>query len=204
MPPRKKERLSPQAIQAIRQWIQNGAIWDETALAAPQINQPLPVPTPQTDSHIAQLNQTGAKAEYNAWGHHSIRVDLSYTDPQQLPYALNTLRKLSPSLAWLDNSHQEITTTLINILTNSPNLERLHLDHTNITDQQLNQLLPKLPKLQYLNLYNTQISDATIPALSQATELKKLYISRTNITPKSIQKLNNAHPHLQIIHQTIK
>jgi DNA-binding response OmpR family regulator len=67
-------------------------------------------------------------------------------------------------------------------------LEELHLDHTEITDDGL-ALLEALPNLRILDLKGTRVSDAGLAHVSRLSRLKGLYLTRTGITDDGLAQL---------------
>lgn len=199
MPPAEKDPVSAEDIETVRQWIEQGAYWpdDKELRSAP--GDYIKVGDTHTDEWIEQMNTTGAKAEYNAWGDHSLRVDLGVVDPTQLDPALQQLTQIRDKVTWLDCSQLTLPAGFFAHLATLTKLQRLHLDGTDITDAQLKQLSP-LTELTYLNLYNTQISDAGLTALEQCSKLQKVFLSQTRVTQAGITKLKQATPTLEIIH----
>jgi mono/diheme cytochrome c family protein len=199
MPPEKKDPVSVADIEAIEKWIAAGAYWpteDEIAAAPTDYNE---TGDADTDRLISKLGASGVKAEYNAWDDDSIRVDLGVVDPGQLETALRELQAFGPKLTWLDASNLKLPDTFFSQITHHQNLQRLHLDGTNVTDAQLEQL-SKLPKLNYLNLYNTKISDQGLVSLKKCAALQQVYLSATKVTTSGINNLQSAHPGAQLIH----
>ncbi|HEX5105694.1 MAG TPA: hypothetical protein VFV87_17865, partial [Pirellulaceae bacterium] len=81
-----------------------------------------------------------------------------------------------------------------------PELSRLSLQRSNVTDEDLQQF-KALKKLTTLNLWDTKISDAGIAAMSELTSLERLQLGGTDVTDagldsvarlKSLQELDLA------------
>ena len=200
MPPNSKAPVAAADIDAVRQWIAAGADWPEASEVAHAQSTAPKIGDANTDQWIEQINRTGAKAEYNAWGDHSVRVDLGVVDVGQLPNALQQLQACRHHLSWIDASHLTLPADFFVTLPHFPKLERLHLDGSNVSDRDL-ATLRQLPNLHYLNLYNTQVSDRGLNQLQTCPSLQRLYLGQTKVTKAGIQKLQRAHPELQIIHR---
>jgi mono/diheme cytochrome c family protein len=200
MPPEKKDPISSADIETIEKWIAAGAFWPTEKEVIAASNEYVEIGDTNTDALITKIGATGAKAEYNAWGDDSVRVDLSVAEPGQLETALKELKTFRSKLAWLDASNLELPESFYQELTEYQNLQRLHLDGTNVTDAQLQQL-SNLPKLTYLNLYNTKIGDQGAAALKACTHLQQVYLTATEVTSKGITELKTSNPELELIHQ---
>ena len=200
MPPEEKDPVSSEDIDTIRQWIEAGAYWPDEAELSSAPSDYVPVGDARTDELITQMASTGVKAEYNAWGDQSVRVDLGVVDPGQLEEAIQQLNSFGNKLAWLDCSELELPQGFFKQLQQFKNLQRLHLDGSNVSDEQLT-ALSQLPELSYLNLYNTNISDAGLTTLKSIPNLQKVFLSQTQVTAEGIAKLKQAKPALDVIYQ---
>ena len=199
MPPEEKDPVSSKDIETVRQWIEQGAYWPDDSELSNTPSEYIKIGDTNTDEWIEQINTTGVKAEYNAWGDESIRVDLGVVEAGQLDQALQQLTEATDKLTWLDCSQLTLPTDFFDQLTQFSKLQRLHLDGTDVTDAQLKQL-SQLPELSYLNLYNTQISDAALVTLQDYPSLKKVFVSQTKVSKKGIAQLKQARPDLELIH----
>ncbi len=200
MPPEEKDPVSAEDIDTVRQWIEAGAYWPDESELSSAPGEYVEVGDANTDELIEALNHTGVKAEYNAWGDESIRIDLGVVEPGQLDHAINQLVAFGDKLTWLDCSQLELPEGFFDQLTKFKKLQRLHLDGTDVTDEQL-AALSQLPNLSYLNLYNTRISDTGLATLQDYPSLQKVFLSQTQVTSEGITQLKQASPDLELIHQ---
>ena len=200
MPPEEKDPVSPQDIDLVRQWIEAGAYWPDAAELSAAANDTVKNGDADTDLLIEQISRTGVKAEYNAWGDESIRIDLGVVGPGQLNQAIQQLSGFRNKLTWLDCSELALSSDFFQQLEQCINLQRLHLNGTNVTDKQLD-TLSQLADLNYLNLYNTQISDAGLESLHASSSLRKIFLSQTQVTANGITELKKSLPELEVVHQ---
>lgn len=200
MPPEEKDPVSPEDIDLVRQWIEAGAYWPNEAELSAAASDTVKLGNADTDLLIEQISRTGVKAEYNAWGDESIRIDLGVVGPGKLNEAIQQLSGLRNKLTWLDCSELALSSDFFQQLEQCINLQRLHLNGTDITDKQLD-TLSQLADLNYLNLYNTQISDAGLESLHASSSLQKIFLSQTQVTANGIAKLKKSLPELEVVHQ---
>ncbi len=198
MPPKKKARPSPKDIQAVNDWITAGAIWTSEEEGRGLPTSYVEIGDDATNALIDVINATRAKAEYNAWGDNSVRVDMSFADKDKLKDAIEALEDFGDQLAWLDCSHLELKASFFKDLAQYKNLQRLHLDNSNVSDDDLKSL-SELPKLNYLNLYATGITDEGIPHLKACKSLEKLFLTDTKVSKEGVVQLKAASPKLVII-----
>jgi mono/diheme cytochrome c family protein len=202
MPPEEKDPVSSEDIDTVRQWIEAGAYWPDEAELSSAPSDTIEIGDANTDDLIEAINRTGVKAEYNAWGDESVRIDLGVVEPGQLDQAIQQLGGFGNKLTWLDCSQLELPQGFFKQLQQFTKLQRLHLDGTDVTDEQL-ATLPQLPELSYLNLYNTSISDAGLTALHDTPSLRKVFLSQTLVTAEGIAELTTAQPELEVVYHTL-
>ena len=200
MPPEEKDPVSPQDIDLVRQWIEAGAYWPDEAELSAAASDTVKTGDADTDLLIEQISRTGVKAEYNAWGDESIRIDLGVVGPGQLNQAIQQLSGFRNKLTWLDCSELALSSDFFQQLEQCIKLQRLHLNGTDVTDKQLD-TLSQLADLNYLNLYNTQISDAGLESLHASSSLRKIFLSQTQVTANGITELKKSLPELEVVHQ---
>ena len=200
MPPEEKDPVSPQDIDLVRQWIEAGAYWPDEAELSAAASDTVKTGDADTDQLIEQISRTGVKAEYNAWGDESIRIDLGVVGPGQLNQAIQQLSGFRNKLTWLDCSELALSSDFFQQLEQCIKLQRLHLNGTDVTDKQLD-ALSQLADLNYLNLYNTQISDAGLESLHASSSLRKIFPSQTQVTANGITELKKSLPELEVVHQ---
>jgi mono/diheme cytochrome c family protein/uncharacterized membrane protein len=200
MPPEEKDPVSSEDIDLVRQWIEAGAYWPDEAELSAAASDTVKLGDADTDQLIEQISRTGVKAEYNAWGDESIRIDLGVVGPGQLNEAIQQLSGFRHKLTWLDCSELALSSDFFQQLEQCIKLQRLHLNGTDVTDKQLD-ALSQLADLNYLNLYNTQISDAGLESLDASMSLRKIFLSQTQVTANGITKLKKSLPELEVVHQ---
>ena len=200
MPPEEKDPVSPEDIDLVRQWIEAGAYWPDEAELSAAASDTVKLGDADTDQLIEQISRTGVKAEYNAWGDESIRIDLGVVGPGQLNEAIQQLSGFRNKLTWLDCSELALSSDFFQQLEQCIKLQRLHLNGTDVTDKQLD-ALSQLADLNYLNLYNTQISDAGLESLHASSSLRKIFLSQTQVTANGITELKKSLPELEVVHQ---
>ena len=200
MPPEEKDPVSTEDIDLVRQWIEAGAYWPDAAELSAAASDTVKLGDADTDQLIEQISRTGVKAEYNAWGDESIRIDLGVVGPGQLNQAIQQLSGFRNKLTWLDCSELALSSDFFQQLEQCIKLQRLHLNGTDVTDKQLD-ALSQLADLNYLNLYNTQISDAGLESLHASSSLRKIFLSQTQVTANGITELKKSLPELEVVHQ---
>ena len=79
-----------------------------------------------------------------------------------------------------------------------PNLRKLSLENTQITDIGVGKLL-SLPQLHTLNLVGTKITEQSLAQLSEISSLKTLYIGRTAISDSTASLIQKKRKDLTLI-----
>lgn len=208
MPPSKKPQPTDKELQMLIDWINAGASWpsqsDLSASAIDSNNASATAPPRQQKTQlqakeqdrIAQLASKQIIIKETPSGTGLIVSFEHY--PQKIDATtFSKIAPLSSKIVWLDLGGSKLQEGILQKSLNYPHLKRLHLEKTNISDQDL-KTLQKLSDLEYLNLYQTQISDTGLQALHSLTKLRKIYLWKTKVSKKGIQKLQQALPELKV------
>ncbi len=125
------------------------------------------------------------------------RLDLSSTLVRGLTF--NQLKGLK-NLTGLDLANTRTHDFAINTIVECcPNLERLNLAGTRITDQAILKL-QHLKRLQKLKIAGTNITDKYIDKLMALKDLQKLSMSNTRVTPEKLRQLRKAKPGCKFVY----
>ena len=202
--PSEGEPLSKAQIDAIREWINQGAVWPDiaapkTAAKAADKGPALPAdykPGPNETKAIAKLTEAGVDVRPIAvnvpWREANLRLQgTNATD------ATVALLKDVTSLVELNLGTTKVTDAGLANLKGLTNLQRLHLELTEISDAGLAHLKP-LKNLVYLNLYATKVSDAGLENLKDMKYLRNLYTWQSKVSEDGAAKLKKTLPELQV------
>jgi mono/diheme cytochrome c family protein len=205
--PAEGEPLPKEQIALIKKWIDEGAVWLETALPKESANEkpaaPLAPALPKDfkpsraeQRAVAALAQKGIDlrpiATNTPWREANLRLlGTSVNDS-----TLASLKDVA-SLVSLNLAATKITDKGLESLKGLRNLRRLHLELTAVTDAGLSNLKP-LAKLTYLNLYGTNVTDAGLEHLKGLTYLRNLYVWQSKVTDAGVEGLKAALPHVEV------
>ena len=107
------------------------------------------------------------------------------------------LLPLAQQLASLHLGGADIGDAELQAVGRLPNLVRLHLERTRVTDAGLPHLRA-LRHLEYLNLYGTAVGDAGLASLGALASLRSLYLWQTRATPAGADRLQARLPRLRV------
>jgi mono/diheme cytochrome c family protein len=202
--PSEGDPLSKAQIELLKEWINQGAVWPETAVAKETgpAKPPGPVlpadfkPSAAEQKAIAALAQKGIEVRPIAanlnWREANLRLlGTSVTDTVIAPL------KDIQGLVDLNLAGTRITDAGLANLKALANLQRLHLELTAVTDAGLAHL-KNLPNLTYLNLYGTKVTDSGLDQLKGLKHLRNLYVWQTKVTDAGVKKLKAALPNVDV------
>ena len=203
--PSEGEPLSKAQIDLIKDWINQGAVWPETALAKESSKPAAPrgpvlpadfKPSGAEQKAIATLAQKGVDVRPIAanlnWREANLRLlGTSVTDTVIAPL------KDIMGLVDLNLATTKVTDAGLANLKGLVNLQRLHLELTGVTDAGLAHL-KGLPNLTYLNLYSTKVTDKGLEHLKNMKFLRHLYVWQTKVTDSGIKNLKAALPNVEV------
>ena len=208
MPP-KGDPLTPEQVDLLERWIQDGAPHSgQTADPPPESvpDEPVAVADPVRDPQVdAATLEAAVEAVRNRGGVISPRyrgspwyeLTASFVRPAWTDGDLSLLAPLDPVLWDLDLGSSDVTDSGLSMIGGCVQLRTLKLDRTSIGDAGLEDL-SKLVHLETLNLHSTKITDAGLPSIKRLPALRSLYLWGTAVTPEAIDRLRAERPGLAI------
>jgi len=203
--PNKGSVLTKAQTDLIRDWINQGALWPETALA----NVPQEKPAPEPDAPMPDFKPGAAELKAAAslqamgidlWplaaGLHWHEVNLRSQGDRPIDAALAKLKD-TPSVVSLNLANTKFSSASLANLKSLTNLARLHLEHTQVHDADLANV-SGLVQLTYLNLYDTPITDAGLEYLKGLSKLRNLHVWQTQVTEAGAAALRKSLPDCDI------
>ena len=203
--PNEGEPLPKVQIVLIRDWINQGASWPDTAsftksdtptTASKDTRTTDHKPTPDELKAIAQLEALGVSARPIAMNSNWREASFHLLGSNVTDTTLAPLKGIL-GLVDLNLGGTKITDTGLANLSGLMNLARLHLEKTDVTDTGLSNL-KNLTNLVYLNLYGTKITDEGLDSLKALANLKHLYLWQTKVSDAGVGNLQKALPKLDI------
>jgi len=202
--PNKGAVLTKAQTDLIRDWINQGAVWPEGALAKsiPETPQEPDVPVADFKPSAAEVKAAAALQAMGidlwplAAGLHWHEVNLRSQGDKNIDAALAQLKNAA-SLVNVNLAGTKFSSASLANLKSLTNLTQLHLEHTQVQDADLANV-SELTRLTYLNLYDTPITDAGLEHLKGLTKLRNLHLWQTHVTQAGAAELQKALPHCAI------
>ncbi len=145
---------------------------------------------------IRQLKHQGVVVTPVAGGSHGLSIN--FVNLKSIaPETLETLNRLADQVVELKFTNQPLGNNQLQSLAVFPNLKKLQLERTGITDQGMS-ALGRYPKLESLNLYGNPITDKGLEALTSCNKLRKLYLWQTATTNSGMEALKKTNSELDI------
>lgn len=202
--PSEGEPLTKQQVDLIREWINQGAVWPESANAATTAKAVPKGPVLPSDfkpgsneaKAIARLTEAGVDVRPIAanvpWREANLRLQGTNAND-----ATVALLKDVASLVELNLATTKVTDAGLANLRGLTNLLRLHLELTDITDAGLAHL-KGLTNLVYLNLYATKVTDSGLEHLKDMRYLRNLYTWQSKVTDAGAAALKKDLAEVQV------
>jgi len=183
MPPDGRERPSADEILALIDWINAGASFGTRVdiEAAPA-------------EVIEAIAAAGIDVEPLSEGDPRLAASLQFAPDAT---TLSLLLPVAPQIAWLDIKGRTLSAVDWAELGRFENLERLHLEQSNVEDDHL-ALLAGASRLEYINLYATGVSDEGLNHLVHLTALGDVYVWQSRITPEGIARFVEERPGVRV------
>ncbi|MDX1942073.1 MAG: c-type cytochrome domain-containing protein [Saprospiraceae bacterium] len=198
MPPKGKPQPTEAEIELLKWWIAEGCSFDKKVSEIPHNEaikkvlstyQKEEVPIQNEFVPTAKVEPADEKALESLRKLGIVVLPIEPNSPFlsvnfiSVPSAADSLiQKLQPiatQIAWLKLDGTKISNNALSVITKMPNLTRLSLNNTSVSD--LN-YLSNLKELRYLSLVGTQVNIQNLLALSKLAQLQQLYLFQTNIT----------------------
>jgi mono/diheme cytochrome c family protein len=203
--PNKGDPLTKAQTDLIRDWINQGALWPEGALANVAQEKPPQEPdVPVADfkpgtaelKAAANLQAMGIELWPVAAGLHWHEANFRSQGDHNIDAALAQLKEAA-SVVSLNLAGTKFSGASLANLKSLTNLAQLHLEHTQVQDADLANV-SGLVRLSYLNLYDTPITDAGLDHLKGLTNLRHLHLWQTRVTDAGAADLQKSLPHCAI------
>ena len=205
MPPKSKAQLTESEKDIIKRWLSLGAtatlrIKDLKLSEKPNANQTVkeadwpsvPNLAILTDENLNPLREKGIVVLPLANNHPLLQINC-----QSLPSFRDNdweeFKDLKQHIASLRLSGTSISDKSLKWIGELPNLTKLYLDYTSITDEGLS-YLKDTKELRYLNLVGTGISEKGIQNLQYLPHLKSVYLYQSQVNPESLSSLQKEMP----------
>ncbi len=217
MPPKEKPQPSEEQISLLHWWIANGADFTKKVKELDQPEKLKPVllalqevpviekevsavpasPVEKANSSIIEkMNDRGIIVLPVGSGSNYLSANF-ITDSLVTDEDLELLLSLKKQLIWLKMGFTDLSDEKMAKIVQFPNLTRLSLEHTPVTDKGIQQLR-STGKLQYLNVVGTGVTAKGLLELKDLKELRSIYVYQTKIGKADWQTLKNALPGAKI------
>jgi mono/diheme cytochrome c family protein len=212
MPP-KGDPLTKAQTDLLKDWINQGAVWPEGAVAkaaAPEASATKSESAPSSPlAGLKEVKPTSAEAgaitkiEAAGVSVRPVAMNLNWREANFHMQGTNvTDATIAPlkdivTLVDLNLGGTRVTDAGLQNIAGLTNLVMLHLEHTKITDAGLAQL-KNLKHLSYLNLYDTAVSDKGLAELKDLGNLKRLFVWETKVTDQGAADLQKSLPKVEV------
>ncbi len=200
--PNKGDSLAKAQTDLIRDWINAGAVWPDTATAKTETTAattlaPAPKASAAELKAVVELASRGINAREIALNIRWREATFRLSGATNFDARTFVLLKDIANLLELDLSGVKLADADLVNIAGLVHLDRLRLEHTPVTDAGLAHL-KRLTNLTYLNLFDTGITDSGLEHLKGLTNLKSLFLFQTKVTDKGVAALQQALPKLYI------
>jgi len=220
MPPKGKPQLSIEQIALLSWWIEQGAPADKKVSELKVSEQVKPALAslgpggakeiksvespvlslkvePADEKDIDALKKAGLLVSKLSEAQNLIEVSAvnaaDFGDEQ-----ITILEPLAEQIAWLKLGGTKITDASLKTIAKLKNLNKLHLEHTGITDAGITNV-KSLPYLEYINLVDTKITDKGLKDVAVVKGLKSVYVWKSAVTDSGVSQIRKQHPGLMIV-----
>jgi len=222
MPPKGKPQLTTDQITLISWWIDQGAPADKkvadltiseqvkpalaalgtsgtgnaAAKSAVSAIQNVKVP-PADEKDLAALKKAGLIVNALAQDQNLLEVS-AVNAPNFADKDMALLAPVAQQIAWLKLGDTKITDAALKEMPKFKNLNKLHLEHTIITDAGIVNL-KSLPLLEYINLVDTKVGDAGLKEVATFKGLRSVYVWQSAVSDSAVSEVSKRNPGLVVV-----
>lgn len=125
-------------------------------------------------------------------------LDIEYNEQNLTEEKIKLLLNVANHITWLSLAQSNISDNQANYISQFPNLTRLQLEKTYLTDAGIKQI-SMLEHLESINLYATGVSEKCLEDLSKFPNLKRIYLWNTSADKNIVQEFKVKNPEMEII-----
>lgn len=222
MPPKGKPQLTTDQILLISWWIDQGAPADKkvaeltvseqvkpalaalgtsgagnaTAKSAVSAIQNVKVPA-ANEKDLDALRKAGLIVNALAQDQNLLEIS-AVNAPDFSDKDMALLAPIAQQIAWLKLGDTKITDAALKEITKFKNLNKLHLEHTTVTDAGISNL-KNLPLLEYINLVDTKVGDAGLKEAATFKGLRSVYVWQSAVTDSAVSEVIRKYPGLMVV-----
>ncbi len=208
MPPKNKAQLTEEELIILREWVANGASFDQKVMEI----------APENELFILASNKFEAKKTYNfeaaeasdikSLNNFFRKVEAIYPESPALevsyfsiaafdPNSLGELKKVKGQIVKLNLNKMPLTGVDLSVLKEMTHLEEVQANFTDLDSKQI-QLLASLKNLKYLAISGNPIDDTGLQAISQMKTLINLYLWTPSLSDGQRKTLQTKLPNTSI------
>lgn len=124
-------------------------------------------------------------------------LDITYTGKSLSRDKLLKLLDIKAHITWLSLAGTNVKDEWISVISNFPNLTRLELQKTGVSDNSV-KYLQELEHLESLNLYGTKVTDACLTDLKNIPKLRRVYLWNSGVSFDGARALKENTPDLEV------
>jgi len=205
MPPKSKTQLTDREKVIMEKWLSLGATntlrlkdlkLDEILTATPIVKDADWPSVPNlaliTDARLNPLRDKGIVILPLANNHPLLQINCQ-SIPSFGDNDWEEFNALKQNIASLRLSGTKISDKSLKWIGEIPNLSKLYLDHTLITDEGLS-YLKNAKEIRYLNLVGTSVTEKGIQSLQSLPHLKSIYLYQSEVNAESLVNLQKGMP----------
>jgi uncharacterized membrane protein len=205
MPPR-GNRVSPEDIALIREWIVQGASAGNWISPGAVSDNHWSLPERSlTQDELARIQaqtlvmaQFGVTVQPLAQGSSNFEANASLAAPPIGDAQVEKLVSLADFLVVLNLANSAISDLVGSFIVQFQSLRVIRIDHTQAGDQ-VAERLAGMQKLESINFVATKLTDAGLASLTKLKSLRRLYIWSSQTTPEGSKQFRIARPDVQLI-----
>lgn len=208
MPPKNKAQLTEDELIILREWVANGASFDQKVTEIAPDNQLFVLASNKFETKKTFNFEAAAASDINALNNFFRKVESIHPESPALevsyfgiaafdPSSLKELRKVKDQIVKLNLNKMPLAGVDLSVLKEMSHLEEIQANFTDLDSKQVQQL-STLPSLKYLAISGNAIDETGLKVLSEMKRLIKLYLWAKGLSDEQKNTLQSKLPNTTI------
>lgn len=208
MPPKNKAQLTEDELIILREWVANGASFDQKVMEIDKENQLFFLASNKFEAKKPYNFEAADASDVKSLNNFFRKVDAIYPESPALevsyfsiaafdPKSLGELKKVKDQIVKLNLNKMPLAGVDLSVLKEMTHLEEIQANFTDLDSKQI-QLISSLDNLKYLAISGNPIDEAGVQAISKMKSLINLYLWTPSLSDAQKKTLQSKLPNTSI------
>ncbi len=201
MPPINKAQLSEEELEILKEWVANGASFDQKVVDIPSEKKLYLLASKKFESQKTYTFDPASQFDVEKLNTFFRRVASIYPESPALevsyfsiaafdPNSLRELKKVQDQILKINLNKMPLKDVDLSVLSEMKHLEEIQANFTDLNTEQI-KLIAAIPSIKYLAVSGNKIDSEALKAISEMKQLIRLYLWQTGLNPSQQNELQS-------------